>query len=126
METMILILHVLVSTTVVGLILLQQKNNGTETNTSFGSGVSQTVFGSQGTGYFISRITTILATVFFLTSFMLAMIANNIEESIPTMGGNMPFSLKTTIEKGIEKDSPVIESITNENQALSLPQEEAK
>ena len=76
METLILIVHVLVALALIGLIMLQQ-GKGAETGASFGSGASQTVFGSQGSGNFLSRSTAILATVFFVTSIGLAMIAKD-------------------------------------------------
>ncbi len=76
METLILIVHVLVALALIGLIMLQQ-GKGAETGASFGSGASQTVFGSQGSGNFLTRTTAILATVFFVTSIGLAMIAKD-------------------------------------------------
>ena len=121
METIILIIHVLASAAVIGLILLQQ-GKGAEAGASFGSGASQTVFGSQGTGSFMSRTTAILAAVFFVTSFGLAMVARQkadsvtdagvptvvIEESVPA--GDAPLSIEAAVEGGIESDSPVIDS----------------
>ncbi len=44
---------------------------------AFGAGASQTVFGSQGGGDFFSKLTAVLAAVFFVTSFSLAIIAKN-------------------------------------------------
>ncbi|WOG28983.1 preprotein translocase subunit SecG [Endozoicomonas sp. 8E] len=144
METIILIVHVLASAAVVGLILLQQ-GKGAEAGASFGSGASQTVFGSQGTGNFMSRTTAILATVFFVTSFALAMVARQkadsigdagvpavvIEESVPA--GDAPIapgvasemSSEMGSEKSVESDAPVIESqpveSDEQNKELSLP-----
>ena len=76
METVILIVHVLVALGLIGLVMLQQ-GKGAEAGASFGSGASQTVFGSQGSGNFLSRTTAILATVFFVTSITLAMVARD-------------------------------------------------
>jgi preprotein translocase subunit SecG len=74
METAILIVHVLVGITIVGLILIQQ-GKGADVGASFGSGASQTFFGSSGSGNVLTRTTTILASVFFLTSIALAYVA---------------------------------------------------
>ena len=74
METVILIIHIIAAIALVALVLLQQ-GKGAETGASFGAGASQTVFGSQGSANFLSRVTAALATVFFLTSFGLAMLA---------------------------------------------------
>ncbi len=85
METVILIVHVLVALGLVGLIMLQQ-GKGAETGASFGSGASQTVFGSQGSGNFLSRTTAILAAVFFVTSVTLAMLAKDKADALSTGG----------------------------------------
>lgn len=74
MEKLVLILHVLTALSIIGLILLQQ-GKGAEAGASFGAGASQTVFGSQGSGNFFSRLTAIMATVFFVTSLGLAVLA---------------------------------------------------
>lgn len=74
MEKLVLIVHVLTALSIIGLILLQQ-GKGAEAGASFGAGVSGTVFGSEGSGNFFSRLTAIMATVFFVTSLGLAVLA---------------------------------------------------
>ena len=55
----------------IGLILIQ-RGKGADVGAAFGSGASQTVFGSQGSASFLTRTTAVLATLFFLTSLTLA------------------------------------------------------
>jgi preprotein translocase subunit SecG len=74
METAVLIVHVLVGIAIIGLILIQQ-GKGADVGASFGSGASQTFFGSSGSGNVLTRTTTILVSVFFLTSIGLAYVA---------------------------------------------------
>lgn len=74
METLVTIVHVIAAITIVGLVLLQQ-GKGADAGASFGSGASQTVFGSSGSGNFLVKATTIAATVFFVTSLSLAIFA---------------------------------------------------
>ncbi|GAA5317118.1 MAG: preprotein translocase subunit SecG [Candidatus Pelagadaptatus aseana] len=74
MESVILVVHVLAAVAIIALILLQQ-GKGAEAGASFGGGASQTVFGSAGGGNFFTRATAILATIFFITSFGLAVVA---------------------------------------------------
>ena len=117
METIILVVHVLVAVGVIGLIMLQQ-GKGAETGASFGSGASQTVFGSQGSSSFLSRTTAILATVFFVTSIGLAMMARQKADTISVEGvpaveveqvvpaTDAPISA----ESAIETDAPVLKS----------------
>lgn len=74
MENFILVVHVLLAISIIGLIMLQQ-GKGAEMGASFGSGSSQTVFGAAGTGNLFSRMTGILAAIFFVTSVSLAVVA---------------------------------------------------
>ena len=76
MEKFILIFHFVIAVSLIGLILLQQ-GKGAEAGASFGSGASQTVFGSGGGWNFFSKATALLSTVFFVTSVSLAVIAKD-------------------------------------------------
>ena len=76
MEKFILIFHFLVAVALIGLILIQQ-GKGAEAGASFGAGASQTVFGSGGGWNFFSKMTALLATIFFVTSVSLAVTAKN-------------------------------------------------
>jgi len=76
METLVVVVHVIVAIVIVGLVLLQQ-GKGADAGASFGAGASQTVFGSSGTGNFLVKATTVAATIFFVTSVSLAIIAKN-------------------------------------------------
>jgi protein translocase, SecG subunit len=91
MEKAILVIHVLTALAIIGLILLQQ-GKGAAAGASFGGGASQTVFGSQGGSSFFTRATAILATLFFCTSFGLAIIAKN-STSIVADGIPVPFEV---------------------------------
>ena len=120
METIILLGHVLVAVGVIALIMLQQ-GKGAETGASFGSGASQTVFGSHGSANFLSRTTAILATIFFVTSLGLAMMARQKADAVANEGlpsiqveqivpvNDAPFSVDV-LENATESDAPMIES----------------
>jgi preprotein translocase subunit SecG len=75
LHNVILIIHVLVAIGVIGLVLVQQ-GKGADAGAAFGGGASSTVFGSQGSGSFLTRATAILATIFFITSLSLAYLSN--------------------------------------------------
>ena len=81
MEQLILVVYVLLSAAMIGLILLQQ-GKGADVGASFGSGASQTVFGSVGSGNVLTRSTAILATAFFLASVGLAVMAKHKAEGL--------------------------------------------
>jgi len=71
MLTALLVIDVLACAGLIGLILLQH-GKGADVGAAFGSGASQTVFGSQGSASFLTRTTAVLAVVFFVTSLGLA------------------------------------------------------
>ncbi|NWN83679.1 MAG: preprotein translocase subunit SecG [Halomonas sp.] len=71
MQVAILMTHVTVAIALIVFILLQQ-GKGAEAGASFGGGASQTVFGSRGSGGFLSKFTALLAAAFFATSLALA------------------------------------------------------
>lgn len=74
MQTAVLIIHVVLALTVIGLVLLQH-GKGADAGAAFGSGASSTVFGARGSGSFLTRMTTLCAALFFATSLGLAVMA---------------------------------------------------
>ena len=75
MYTLLVIVHVIVCTLMIGAILLQS-GKGAEIGAAFG-GSSQTVFGSRGPANFLSKFTVVTAFVFMLTSLSLAILAKD-------------------------------------------------
>ncbi len=73
-STAVSISHVLLSVLLIALILFQ-RGKGAEAGAAFGAGASGTVFGSAGSGSFLTRMTAVLATLFFATSLSLAYLA---------------------------------------------------
>jgi preprotein translocase subunit SecG len=66
-QTLAVVFHVLLALGIVGLVLLQ-RGRGADAGAGFGAGASGTVFGARGSASFLSRMTAVLATLFFLTS----------------------------------------------------------
>ncbi|NYZ68257.1 preprotein translocase subunit SecG [Endozoicomonas sp. SM1973] len=135
METLILIGHVLAALALIGLILLQQ-GKGAEAGASFGGGASQTIFGSQGAGNFLTRVTAILATVFFITSFSLALFAKHkadegvtdpLESTViteqPAVETDVPTLDESVEKKSLENDVPALDA-EGVNEAESTPASE--
>jgi preprotein translocase subunit SecG len=73
MYQFLLVIHVCIAVTIIGLVLIQH-GKGADIGAAFGSGASNTVFGSQGTGSFLFRLTVGLALAFFVTSISLSSI----------------------------------------------------
>ena len=76
MDIVVHVVHVLAALGLIVLVLLQQ-GKGADAGASFGSGASQTVFGSAGSANFLTRSTAVLAAVFFVTSLTLAWMARH-------------------------------------------------
>lgn len=114
MESIILIVHVLLALALIGLILLQQ-GKGADAGASFGAGASQTVFGSQGSGNFLTRTTAILATLFFVTSFALAVYAKQKADAEGDLGFPDPALIQQQsqpveqVNKAAEESLPVLD-----------------
>jgi|TARA_R110000796_G_scaffold141407_2_gene257751 preprotein translocase subunit SecG len=107
-ETVVIVIHLMVAIALVGLVLMQQ-GKGAETGASFGSGASGTVFGSQGSATFLSRLTGILAAVFFVTSLGLAYYASHQSDAIRDAGLPEPALQTAPVVPAASEDVPVLE-----------------
>ncbi|ASL25544.1 preprotein translocase subunit SecG [Azotobacter chroococcum] len=120
-ETIVIVFHLLAALGVVALVLIQQ-GKGAEAGASFGSGASATVFGSQGSSTFLSRVTAILATAFFLTSLGLGFLAKEKADSLSQAGLPDPAVLEIQQKKPAVEDVPVLEEKGAAGNAIDVPQ----
>ncbi|MEQ4583951.1 MAG: preprotein translocase subunit SecG [Pantoea agglomerans] len=72
----LLVVFLIVAIALVGMIMLQQ-GKGADMGASFGAGASGTLFGSNGSGNFMTRMTAVLATLFFIISLVLGNLNSN-------------------------------------------------
>ncbi len=129
MENLLLLVHLITAVAIIGLILLQQ-GKGAEMGASFGSGASQTLFGATGSGNFFSRMTAIFATVFFITSFTLAVIAKQktqVDEDIPVVPAveqmqDIPAGEDTSDVPSVESDIPTVQSQLDAAEENDIPE----
>ena len=121
LETVIVVLHLLGAIGVVALVLLQQ-GKGADAGASFGSGASATVFGSQGSSTFLSRVTAILATAFFVTSLGLAFFAKDKADGMAQVGLPDPAVLEVQQAKPAVEDIPVLDAAKPATEAADVPQ----
>jgi preprotein translocase subunit SecG len=73
MTILLTIIHVVVSFFLIFIVLIQS-SKGSEMGAAFG-GSSQTLFGSRGAATFLSKLTTVSAIVFMITSLLLAIVS---------------------------------------------------
>ena len=74
MQQILVFLLVVVAIAIIALVLIQQ-GKGADIGASFGGGSSNSVFGSQGSGSFLMKLTLGLAVIFFVICVVLARMA---------------------------------------------------
>lgn len=115
MATFILIIHLIVCLFLIFIVLIQS-SKGAELGAAFG-GSSQTLFGARGAATFFSKLTTVAAIVFMLTSFSLAIVTNkgaSVVKSAP-----VPAAQKGTIPQGTQ--GPVSEGQPVQQTPVQVP-----
>ncbi|MDH3590051.1 MAG: preprotein translocase subunit SecG [Gammaproteobacteria bacterium] len=119
-NTAISISHVLLSVALIALILFQ-RGKGAEAGAAFGAGASGTVFGASGSGSFLTRLTGVLATLFFATSLSLAYLSG---KQVPTSVLEQSVD-NTIVEEATPDLLPLPDALPEELPALpelSLPE----
>jgi len=118
MQSLALIIHVVLAAAVIGLVLIQH-GKGADAGAAFGSGASSTVFGARGSGSFLTRVTTVLAALFFVTSIFLFYLAANRDATIrsvtdipgivddaPAPASDLPGGVSDSEQSGAASDLP--------------------
>jgi preprotein translocase subunit SecG len=82
LQNLITFLHGILCFAIVALVLLQ-RGKGADAGAGFGAGASGTVFGARGSATFFSKLTAVLATLFFVTSMSLAWFATRPRAEAP-------------------------------------------
>jgi len=116
----LLVAYLIVALLLIGFVLIQQ-GKGADMGASFGSGGSNTVFGSSGSGNFMTRTTGILAGLFFFISLTLGAITAN-RESADDEWNNLevPAAVEQEVERPADQDVPVIEdAVQNDVPAIN-------
>ena len=89
MFVVVIVLHTLLCLAIIGIVLLQS-GKGADIGSAFGGAGSQAVFGSMGTPTVLSKFTSVVAVLFLVTSFSLALLGSArgtssvIREAAPT------------------------------------------
>jgi preprotein translocase subunit SecG len=71
----VLVIHSILALLIIGLVLMQ-RGKGAEAGAGFGAGASGTVFGARGTSTLFSKLTSLFAALFFVTSLSLAFLGS--------------------------------------------------
>lgn len=109
-QSIILIFHVIIAIVLVALILVQQ-GKGASMGSAFGSGASQTMFGSKGSAPFLMKVTVVLITLFFVTSLSLNRIATSESKAKATVAPTIQTKTTTSSKKKLDASKKIAPSI---------------
>ncbi|MCY3989414.1 MAG: preprotein translocase subunit SecG [Gammaproteobacteria bacterium] len=122
LQQLFLAAHVLVAALIIVFVLLQ-RGKGAETGAAFGSGASGTVFGARGSANFLSRVTAVLATLFFATSLILTGVGKpRPEESLLDTIEQVAPAEEEAVPEEEDEDLPQLPSLQPAEQP-EIPQE---
>jgi preprotein translocase subunit SecG len=124
--SILIAIDVLLAISIIGLVLIQH-GKGADVGAAFGSGASGTVFGAQGSASFLTKVTTILAVLFFINSLWLAHLASNrpVAESVidSVMDNTTADEASSTIPEADAIESDIPANITDDVPSLDEPKQ---
>ena len=110
-------LHIIVCIFLV-LVVLLQSGKGADLAGAFGGGATQTAFGSRGPASFLTRMTTVVAIVFMLTSISLSMMgerrAGDDKSILETSGRSVPVQEQNADTNAAPVSIPTPEQINEQ------------
>ena len=125
MYQILLIVFLVVAISLVAIILVQH-GKGADMGASFGAGASNTVFGSGGSGNFLTRTTGILAAIFFAVALALGYMTANQNKIAANSGTDIASQI--SIDEGGEVAIPASNDSgipTDDLEEVSVPAAEA-
>ncbi len=118
LHLILLVAQVVIAVSLIGFILIQH-GKGADAGAAFGSGASSTVFGSQGSGNFLTKATAVLAFLFLSNSLALGYMATQrVVEPTSIMD-----SVPVVVEEVIVTDVPTMDMDATESDIPSIPEE---
>ena len=115
--TILIVINVFAAAGIIALVLLQQGKS--DVSSAFGGGGgSQSMFGSRGSANFLSRTTSILATVFFLSSLTLAYLYAQRDEQRSVTD--------SSVVEQVEEEKAADAAVNTESEIPAVPGENAE
>lgn len=105
METIILVVHIILALSLVGVVLLQRSEGG-GLGMGGGSATGGGLISTRGAADLLTRMTAVLAGCFMLTSIALAIMAKNRNDALAVL--EAPVLEQTEQEEPVEPEVPVV------------------
>ncbi|MFQ0991399.1 preprotein translocase subunit SecG [Gilliamella apicola] len=112
MYGLLIISYLIIALAIIVLVLIQ-RGKGADMGSSFGAGASATLFGSSGSGNFLTRTTTLLGILFFVISIVLSNLGSrahitstgefdNLEDTVPVTTQQNEGSITPTADPVVQ------------------------
>lgn len=101
MYELLIIGYLFIALAIIVLVLIQ-RGKGADMGSSFGAGASATLFGSSGSGNFLTRTTTILGVLFFVLSIILSNLGSSKNTTSSDEFKNIGDSVPATTQQNTE------------------------
>jgi preprotein translocase subunit SecG len=86
LKTLLVVLQIIAAIGVIALVLVQQ-GKGADMGAAFGGGSSGGLFGAAGSANFLSRLTAIFATVFFVSTLGITLLGSTKSQNSGVLSG---------------------------------------
>lgn len=124
MQPLFLVAHIIVCLLLILLVLLQQ-GKGADAGVLSGGAGSQTVFGSQGAGGFLFKLTATIAAVFLVSCLLLSYLVNTEQPGVKQVETIVAQASKT--QKAVKEDrlDALIDGVVKSHPAHALDKRHA-
>lgn len=113
MYELLIVGYLFIALAIIVLVLIQ-RGKGADMGSSFGAGASATLFGSSGSGNFLTRTTTILGVLFFVLSIILSNLGSakttTSSDELKNIGDGAPATTQQSTE-GTNSNGKVIPTV---------------
>ncbi|OCG62608.1 preprotein translocase subunit SecG [Gilliamella sp. Fer4-1] len=124
MYEFLIVSYLIIALAIIALVLIQ-RGKGADMGSSFGSGASATLFGSSGSGNFLTRATTLLGILFFIISILLSNLGSKPHVTRTGEFDSLEDSIPTTTQQNESKTEQITAPVaqpTQQNSTSDIPE----
>ncbi|WP_334327107.1 preprotein translocase subunit SecG [Gilliamella apicola] len=115
MYGLLIISYLIIALAIIVLVLIQ-RGKGADMGSSFGAGASATLFGSSGSGNFLTRTTTLLGILFFVISIVLSNLGSRAHITSTGEFDNLEDTAPVTTQQNEGNVTPIADPVVQPRQ----------
>ena len=115
MYGLLIISYLIIALAIIVLVLIQ-RGKGADMGSSFGAGASATLFGSSGSGNFLTRTTTLLGILFFVISVVLSNLGSRAHITSTGEFDNLEDTAPVTTQQNEGNVTPIADPVVQPGQ----------